>query len=116
MAEGEPVVLEIDTANSSQGKAFLELPYRLYRETPQWVPPLRGEAQRMLDRRRNPFFKHSDAAFWIAMRGGRAVGRLAALKHRRYNTINHEATAFFYLFECEDSPQVARLLFEAAFA
>ncbi len=108
--------IEIDTTKPSQVKPFLDLPSRLYRDTPQWVPPLGSEARRMLDRGRSPFFRHSQAAFYLALDAGKPLGRLAVLNHRPYNEHNHERTAFFYLFECADSEEAARGLFDSAAA
>jgi hypothetical protein len=109
-------LIEIDTKDRRQVKQFLQLPFRLYANTSQWVPPLAPDAQRMLDKRRNPFFIHSQAAFFLVVNEqNRALGRLAVLNNRRYNEYNHEKTAFFYLFECENSTDVALMLFEAAF-
>lgn len=107
-------ITPVDTRDGRQAAEFLRLPFHLYRATPQWVPPLAGDARRMLDRRRNPFFRHSEAAFLLAWDDRRVVGRLAALDNRRHNDFNRERTAFFTLFECEDSPEAAVGLFEAA--
>lgn len=108
-------IVQIDTANHRQVRQFLDLPFRLYRDIPQWVPPLAPDARLMLDRGRHPFYRHSDAAFFLAAQAGRAVGRVAVLDNRRYNDFNKERTAFFYLFECEDDPGAAQALFDAAF-
>jgi hypothetical protein len=109
-------VIQIDTSNRRQVREYLALPERIYRNTPQWVPPLEMDARRMLDRRRHPFYRHSEAAFFLAVdEHGQAVGRVAALDNRHYNEFNHEQTAFFYLFECEDDSAAAQGLFEAAF-
>src|SRR3990172_9028613 len=108
-------IVLIDTANRGQVKQFLDLPFSIYRDIPQWVPPLASDARHMLDRRRHPFYKHSDAAFFLALNGERPVGRIAVLDNRNYNAYNRERTAFFYLFECEDDGDAARALFEAAF-
>jgi GNAT superfamily N-acetyltransferase len=108
-------ILPVDTTSRRHVQQFLDLPFRLYRDIPQWVPPLDSDARLMLDRRRHPFYKHSDAAFFLAVRDGRAVGRVAVLDNRRYNDFNTERTAFFYLFECEDDPGAAQALFGAAF-
>ena len=35
---------------------FIKLPWRLYRNEPNWVPPLVSERKKFLDRDRNPFF------------------------------------------------------------
>lgn len=61
---------------------------------------------------RFPFYRHSQAAFFIAYERSRAAGRLAVLDNRPYNEFNSSATAFFHLFECENNPAAARGLFE----
>lgn len=103
----------LDLADRRAVQAFLDLPFRLYQDTPQWVPPLAGNARAQLDPRRNPFWQHSPAAVFLAETAGRAVGRLAVLNNRRYNDYNRERTAFFYLFECDDDPAAAQALFAA---
>ncbi len=109
-------VIHVDTADRRNVRSFLDLPFRLYRDVPQWVPPLRNEARLMLDRRRHPYFQHSQADFLLAEdESGRPVGRLAILDNRAYNDFNNERTAFFFLFECEDNPAAALALFEAGF-
>ena len=110
-------ITEIDTRDRRQVQRFLDLPfhiYRRYRPTPQWVPPLASDARLMLDPRRHPFYRHSAAAFFLASQGARVTGRIAVLDNRRYNDFNHEQTAFFYLFECEEDQESALGLFEAA--
>ncbi len=109
-------VRQMDPTNRHQVRQFLDLPFRLYRDIPQWVPPLAGEARRMLDPRRHPFYQHSEAAFFLALdERDQPTGRLAVLDNRRYNEFNRSQTAFFYLFECEDNPRIAQALFGAAF-
>src|SRR5437763_8396998 len=65
--------------------AFIKLPWRLYRNEPYWVPPLLYERKRFLDRKRNPFFKHAEAEYFLAWRGGRVVGRICAHVDRHFN-------------------------------
>jgi hypothetical protein len=109
-------IIHIDTNNRQHVRQWLELPFRLYRDVPQWVPPLAPDARLVLDRRKYPFYEHSEAAFFLAMEGSRAVGRIAAIDNRNYNAFHKLNTAFFYLFECEDSLPASQALFEAAFA
>jgi hypothetical protein len=110
------MIQEISTTHPHHIRLFLNLPFLLYRDVPQWVPPLADDARRMLDRRRHPFYRHSDAAFFLAWEGERVIGRLAVLDNAHYNQHNCERTAFFYLFECADDPAAAQGLFDAAFA
>jgi hypothetical protein len=106
-------ILQIDPSRRDLARRFLDLPFRLYAHTPQWVPPMSFDAARMLDRR-HPFYQHSSAAFFLANEDGRDVGRLAVLDNAHYNTYNSTRTAFFYLFECEQNHEAALGLFTAA--
>ena len=115
-------IIQLDLENHKQVKDFLDLPFRIYRDIPQWVPSLRMDERLRLDPKRNPFYKHSQAAFFLAYKrsspvdeGTRPVGRLAVLDNRRYNEFNKTQTAFLYLFECEDNRAAADGLFNAAF-
>jgi GNAT superfamily N-acetyltransferase len=93
---------------------FLHLPFTLYRDVPQWVPPLLpGERARF--RPDYAFYRHSEAAFFLVRdEGGRAVGRLAVLEHRPHNAFRGKRDALLYLYEAVDDERVARALFEAA--
>jgi hypothetical protein len=93
---------------------FLELPFHIYKDISQWVPPLQMDDRLRLDPKRYPFYQHSQAGFFLAYEGTRPVGRIAAIDNRLYNQYNNEATAFFYLFECENSLDAANALFGAA--
>ena len=111
----EYTVQQIDLSNKRQLSAFIDLPEAVYRNIPQWVPPLRRDIKRMLDLNKNPFFSHSKAAFFLAFdQHNRPVARLACLNNTRYNEYTHEKTAFFYLFEAMDLPGISIPLFTAA--
>ena len=58
-------------------RSFVSLPFRLHRGTP-WVPPLRLERYQFLSRRLNAYFKHGEAEYFLARRGGRVVGGITA--------------------------------------
>jgi GNAT superfamily N-acetyltransferase len=79
-----------------------------------WVPPLRRDVAAALDRRRNPFFEHGDAEYFLAERGGAIVGRIAAIANRLHNETHGDRVGFFGFFEAADDQQVADVLFEAA--
>ena len=109
-------IQQINLFDSRQVKQFLQVPFRIYRDIPQWVPPIAGDARRMLDPRRHSFYQHSQAVFFISQKVGQEPGgRLAVLYNTRYNDYNHEKTAFFFLFECEPDQEAANGLFEAGF-
>ena len=109
-------ILQLDLSNKKQVQDFINLPFSIYRDIPQWVPPLLTDERVRLNLKRFPFYKHSHAGFFLAYDGTRPIGRLAVLDNRNYNDYNRESTAFFYLFECEDNLEAATGLFDAAFA
>lgn len=105
----------VDLARREQVRRFIRLPFEVHRGSSLWTPPLARDAARQLDRHKNPFFRESEAAFFVAVDGGgRDVGRIAVLDHRRYNSFNNERTALFFLFDCEDEHTAAKALFAAA--
>jgi hypothetical protein len=59
-------------------KTFVDLPFRLYADDPNWVPPLKGEALGLITPEKNGWFSHAKAQLFLAERGGRVVGRISA--------------------------------------
>jgi GNAT superfamily N-acetyltransferase len=93
---------------------FIKLPWRLYRNEPNWVPPLISERRQFLDRRKNPWFEHGEAEYFLAWRDGRAVGRITAQVDRILNEFQDNTWGLFGFFECEDDPEAAAALLAAA--
>ncbi|MGH2582435.1 MAG: hypothetical protein ACRDFQ_06025 [Anaerolineales bacterium] len=108
-------IQQIDTSSKREARRFVEFPYKLYEDNPQWVPPLLIDAHLFLNRRKHPFYEHSDADFFVAERGGEIVGRIAALEDRPYNQYHDNKQAQFYLFDCIEDHEVATALFERVF-
>ena len=107
---------QIDTDNWGQMRRFIDLPFRLYRDCPQWVPPLRSDVALALNRAKHPFYEHSAGDFFLAVDDTkRVVGRIGALENVRYNATHQTRTGQFYFFECEDDDESAAALFGAAF-
>jgi len=69
-----------------------------------------------LNRKKHPFHEHSDVDFFVAVRDGRDVGRIAAIENKPFNTYHNTRKADFYFFECEDDLEAATALFDTATA
>ncbi len=109
------IVEKVDTENKKQVRRFVELSHRIYADCPQWVPPLNVDAYNQLNRKKHPFHEHSDVDFFLVVRDGRDVGRIAAIENKPFNTYHNEKTADFYLFECENDMEAATALFNTVF-
>ncbi len=105
-------VRPIDPDNKGDVDRFVSLPYELYRDCEQWVPPLRSEMEHILDARRHPFYEHSTAEFFVAECDGQVLGRVAALDNHNFNRHHGSQTAFFGYFETVDDPEVASKLLD----
>ena len=106
---------KVNTENKGQVKRFVELPYKLYKDCPQWVPPLYIDAYMYLNRKKHPFHEHSDVDFFLAVRDGKDVGRIAAIENKPFNRYHQTKKADFFLFECENDQEAAACLFSTLF-
>ena len=94
--------------------AFIKFQWRIYANDPVWVPPLIIERKTFLDRKRHPFYRHGDAALFLARQNDEIVGRIMASDDPNYNSLHQSNVGCFGLFECIDDRNVAAALFEAA--
>jgi len=108
-------VEKVDTSARKQVNRFIEVPFQFYKDCPQWVPPIRMDVAASLNKTKHPFFEHSDGDFFIAVRDGRAVGRIAVLENRRYNEFHGTRRSQFYYLECEENLETLQALFEKAY-
>ncbi len=106
---------KIDTTNKVQVRKFVEFYYDLYKDCPYWVPPLFIDAYLPLNRKKHPFFTHSQADFFLALRDGQVVGRICAAENKPFNEYHKTRKAQFYYFDCLNEQEIAQALFQAVF-
>ena len=94
--------------------AFIQFQWEISPTDPAWVPPLIIERKRFLDRKRHPFYRHGDAALFLARKNGKIAGRIMASDDPNYNSLHETNVGCFGLFECIDDKEVAGALFAAA--
>lgn len=105
MAASSAIIRPIDS--KADRKKFIDFAFRLYRDDPHWVPPLKGEALGLITPEKNGWYSHAKAQLFLAERDGRVVGRVSA----HIDTLALEMPAAqgfgpgvgqFGLFEAED--------------
>lgn len=95
-------------------RKFLYLPWALYRNDPNWIPPLRMNQAELLNFRHHPFYDRSQIQTFLAYRNGEAVGRIAAIVNVPHNERYQERRGFFGFFESINDREVSDALFDAA--
>ncbi|MCC5914376.1 MAG: GNAT family N-acetyltransferase [Balneolaceae bacterium] len=98
----------------SEKSRFIRFPYDHYSDSNYWVPPLVMEQKKLLDTKKNPFYKNAEIALFNAEHNGKPAGRIAAIIDHRYNKHHGTKTGFFGFFECIDRQATADLLFRVA--
>jgi len=98
----------------AEQKRFVQLPWRIYRDDPCWMPPLIMSQEELLGFRPCPFYEKSRSRSFLASRGGADVGRITAIVNAGHIERYQEQRGFFGFFECDDDPAAAKALFDAA--
>ena len=106
------VIREITSSNGIRD--WVAAPYAVFEGDPNWVPPLRLQERERIDASHNPFFKFGEAAFFVAFRDGRPMGRISAQINRRHLEHYKDATGHFGFFNAIDDGTIASALVEAA--
>jgi len=111
--------MKIIAFNTDQRKfqnEFLKFPFKLYKNTPQWVPSLNSDIRKVFSKKQHGFYEHGTAIYLLAVdEQERVIGRLAVLENEGYNQHFNSRTAFFYMFECIEDFAVANALFSSGF-
>lgn len=94
-------------------ETFIRFPWEIYRNDPNWVPPLLVEIRDKLNPRKNPFFEHAEIELFLARGQERVVGRIAAIIDHRHNEYHKEKVVFFGLYESFNDLEVTEKLLQA---
>ena len=112
MASSEIVVSPV--VGKADLKAFISLPKRLFAGHKGYTPHLNVERQEAFSPDKNPLFKHVEVQLFLARRGGRVVGRIAAQLDSVYLQRYADGTGNFGCLVAEDDPAIFAALFAAA--
>ena len=106
---------KIDPFNKAHVERFVRIHFNLYQKCPQWVPPILDDCRMQLNKKKHPYYEHSEADFFIAVKDGQDVGRVAAHENKPFNQYHKTRKGSFYLFDCIDDQDVANGLFARVF-
>ncbi len=109
-----PEVLCKPVETRSEKKQFLHLPWKLYRDDPHWIPPLRVNQKELVGYSHHPFYDDGESQTFLAYQDGQPCGRIAAIVNHAHNQRFGDQIGFFGFFESIDDQAVADALFDAA--
>jgi len=95
-------------------RCFVLFPWTIYRDDPNWVPPLVSGRLAYLGDRADPYFQHGDAELFMAYQDGKPVGTVAAAYNHEINEARGEKLGVFGFFECIPDKEVAFALWDQA--
>ncbi len=105
---------EIREVSSKQElNTFIRVPWQIYENDPNWVPPLMVERREALSPK-NPYFLHARWKAWVAFRDGKPIGRISAQIDALHQQRHASKTGFFGLIEAPDDDTVFNALFATA--
>ncbi len=106
----------VTVTNNKDLNKFIDVPWHIYnkKEHPKYVAPLRAAVKENLDTKHNPFYKRAEIQCFMAYKGKKPVGRIAAIENRGHNDFHKDKVGFYGFFECIEDQEVAALLFDTA--
>jgi len=94
-------------------KRFIEFHYDLYKGNPYDVPNLYSDEVNTLSKNKNAAFDFCEAEYYLALKEGKIVGRVAAIINHKANEKWKKKDVRFGWIDFIDDIEVSRALFEA---
>ena len=92
---------------------FIQLPKKIYRNIPQYVPEFESDVRGLFDIKTNPGLEFSKIQPFVAYRGEEPVGRIVGIVNRKANKRWNLKNVRFSMIEFIDDFTVSRALIEA---
>lgn len=105
----------LEVQNKSDREQFVKIPWTIFKNDPNWVPPLMMERMDAVNKDKNPYFEHAEVKLWIAFQGDTPVGRISAQVDSLVPENHGIKTGHFGFFDCIDDQTVADALLDTAF-
>jgi hypothetical protein len=92
-------------------KNFVSFPYSLFKENQYWIPPLRFDEMKTLNKNVNPAFEFCESRYWMVYKGNKIVGRVAGIINSKFNKKFNKKEARFGWIDFENDTEISSLLF-----
>jgi hypothetical protein len=107
-------IKEIDLNNKKDKKAFVDLPWSIYKNDPHWVAPFKMAVNDLLNIKKHPFYKTAHVKAWVAIKGNVIVGRIMAIHNFSFNTYEKNKIGHFGMYEVINDQAISDALIDTA--
>lgn len=104
----------IEVTNHELVDEFHKIPEIIYKDDPNYIPPLRMMIENTFNPAKNARFQTGDAKRWVLKSNGKYIGRIAAFYDENYASGYEQPTGCCGYFECINDQEAANLLFDTA--
>ncbi len=110
-----PMKIDIKEVTSKKLlKTFIDLPWSIYKDDPNWVPPLKLTLQELFNPK-HPVYSTCTITSWVAFdNSGNPIGRISAIVNSTFNNYYNKKSGHFGFFESIDNQEVTNSLFNTA--
>ena len=91
---------------------FIRFNYQMYKGNPYSVPDLFDDMLNTFNKKQNAAFEFCEADYFLALREGKIVGRVAAIINHKANTAWNTQSVRFGWIDFIDDDEVSRALIE----
>ena len=111
----EPVTIK-RVSSKQELKTFIRFNYEFYKDSPYSVPDLYDDMLGTFSPKKNAAFEFCEADYFLAFKGGKVVGRVAAIINRRANERWNKKQVRFGWIDFIDDENVSRALIDTVMA
>ncbi len=104
----------VEVKTKKQLTQFIDFPHDLYKDDPNYVPMIFMEQEALLNPKKSPFLKHSEAIYYLAIKDSKIVGRIASIKNNNHIQFSGKQEGFFGFFDVINDYEVAQALLSKA--
>jgi len=98
--------------NKKERKKLHAFTMALYKDNPNWIPPLWQEELNQFDPAKNPALEFCDTVTWAAWKNDRLAGTVTGIINHRFIEQWEQKHARFGWFECIEDEEVAHALLQ----
>jgi GNAT superfamily N-acetyltransferase len=93
-------------------RKFVKFPFKLYKNSKYWVPPIITQEIKTFDKSENPVFKDAEARFFLAYKDNQIVGRVVAIINWLEVRKQGQKKMRFGWFDFEDDLEISKALLD----